>query len=375
MTTLDEREELRQTVRRFLEQRSGPTVVRALMEDPTGYDPAVWQQMGEQLGWQGLAIPEEYGGSGFGFDDLCVIFGEMGRALLPSPFFATVALAATALLEGGDDDAKKAYLPGLASGETIATLALSEGHGGWGEDAIALRASTDAASTAPGGGWLLSGDKRFVVDGHVAGLILVAGRSADGVSLFAVERGAAGLSAEVEPTMDLTRKLARLRFDNTPARLIGTAGQAWPGLRRTLRIAAVALAAEQVGGAEYALETTAEYAKIRIQFGRAIGSFQAVKHKLANVLVEVQNAKSAALDAARAVTENDPQLELAASIAKSYCSDAYFHAAAEMIQLHGGIGFTWEHPAHLYFKRAKSSQFLLGSPGYHRELVGSALGL
>jgi alkylation response protein AidB-like acyl-CoA dehydrogenase len=375
MTTLDEREELRQTVRRFLEQRSGPTVVRALMEDPTGYDPAVWQQMGEQLGWQGLAIPEEYGGSGFGFDDLCVIFGEMGRALLPSPFFATVALAATALLESGDDDAKKAYLPGLASGETIATLALSEGHGGWGEDAIALRASTDPASTAPGGGWLLSGDKRFVVDGHVAGLILVAGRTADGVSLFAVERGAAGLSAEVEPTMDLTRKLARLRFDNTPARLIGTAGQAWPGLRRTLRIAAVALAAEQVGGAEYALETTAEYAKIRIQFGRAIGSFQAVKHKLANVLVEVQNAKSAALDAARAVTENDPQLELAASIAKSYCSDAYFHAAAEMIQLHGGIGFTWEHPAHLYFKRAKSSQFLLGSPGYHRELVGSALGL
>ena len=374
MTTLDEREELRQTVRRFLEQRSDSQAVRALMEDPAGYDPAVWQQMGAQLGWQGLAIPEEYGGSGFGFDDLCVIFGEMGRALLPSPFFATVALAATALLESGDDDAKKAYLPGLASGETIATLALSEGHGGWGEDAIALRAGPDPASSAAGG-WLLTGDKRFVVDGHVAGLILVAGRTPDGVSLFAVERGAAGLSAEVELTMDLTRKLARLRFDNTPARLIGTAGQAWPGLRRTLRIAAVALAAEQVGGAEYALETTAEYAKIRIQFGRAIGSFQAVKHKLANVLVEVQNAKSAALDAARAVTENDPQLELAASIAKSYCSDAYFHAAAEMIQLHGGIGFTWEHPAHLYFKRAKSSQFLLGSPGYHRELVGSALGL
>ena len=370
MTSVDEREELRRTVRRFLEQRSDPTAVRAQMEDATGYDPAVWKQMGEQLGWQGLAIPEEYGGSGFGFDDLCVIFGEMGRALLPSPFFATVALAATALLESGDDDAKKDYLPGLASGETIATLAFSEGHGGWAEDAIALRATAGADSA-----WQLTGDKRFVVDGHVAGLILVAGRTDDGVSLFAVEGGASGLTAEVELTMDLTRKQARLQFDNVPARLIGTAGQAWPALRRTLRIAAVALAAEQVGGAEFALETTAEYAKIRIQFGRPIGSFQAVKHKLANVLVEVQNAKSAALDAARAVTENDPQLELAASIAKSYCSDAYFHAAAEMIQLHGGIGFTWEHPAHLYFKRAKSSQFLLGSPGYHRELIGAALGL
>jgi alkylation response protein AidB-like acyl-CoA dehydrogenase len=370
MTTMDEREELRQTARRFLEQRSDQQAVRALMDDPAGYDPAVWRQMGEQLGWQGLVIPEEYGGSGFGFDDLCAVFGEMGRSLLPSPFFATVALAATALLESGDEDAKKTYLPGLASGETIATLAVSEGHGGWGEDAVTLR-----ATAAPGGGWLLTGDKRFVPDAQAAGLILVAGRTEDGVSLFAVERGAAGLDVQVELTMDLTRKLARVRFDGTPARLIGAAGQAWPALRRTLRIAAVALAAEQVGGAEYALEQSAAYAKVRIQFGRPIGSFQAVKHKLANVLVEVQNAKSAALDAARAVTENDPGLELAASIAKAYCSDAYFHAAAEMVQVHGGIGFTWEHSAHLYFKRAKSSQFLLGSPGYHRELVGQTLGL
>jgi len=370
MTTAEDREELRQTIRRFLQQRSDEAAVRALMEDADGYDPAVWRQMGEQLGLQGLSIPEEYGGSGFGFADSCVIFGEMGRSLLPSPFFATVALAATALQEVGDDDANKAYLPGLASGETIATLAVSEEHGGWDADAI-----TAQASAASGGGWLLSGVKRFVPDAHVAGLILVAARSDAGVSLFAVERGAAGLSVHPEPTMDLTRKLARVELASTPARLIGSAGQAWPALRRTLRIAAVALAAEQVGGAEFALETTVKYAKTRFQFGRPIGSFQAVKHKLANMLVEVENARSAALEAGRAVTENDPDMELAASVAKSYCSDAYFHVAAEMVQLHGGIGFTWEHPAHLYFKRAKSSQFLLGSPGYHRELVGRALGL
>jgi alkylation response protein AidB-like acyl-CoA dehydrogenase len=369
MSTAEDREELRRTIRRFLEQRSDESAVRALMEDATGYDPAVWRQMADQ-GLQGLAIPEEYGGSGFGFADLCVVFGETGRSLLPSPLFATAALAATALLEAGDEDAKKAYLPGLASGETIATLAVSEGHGGWDADAVTLR-----ASPAPGGGWQLSGVKRFVPDAHVADLILVAARGDDGISLFAVERGASGLDVQVELTMDLTRKLARVELDATPARLIAVAGQAWPALRRTLRIAAVALAAEQVGGAEYALETTVKYAKTRFQFGRPIGSFQAVKHKLANVLVEVENARSAALEAARAVEENDPDLELAASVAKSYCSDAYFHAAAEMVQIHGGIGFTWEHSAHLYFKRAKSSQFLLGSPGYHRELVGSAIGL
>jgi alkylation response protein AidB-like acyl-CoA dehydrogenase len=369
MSTAEDREELRRTIRRFLEQRSDESAVRALMEDATGYDPAVWRQMADQ-GLQGLAIPEEYGGSGFGFADLCVVFGETGRSLLPSPLFATAALAATALLEAGDEDAKKAYLPSLASGETIATLAVSEGHGGWDADAVTLR-----ASAAPGGGWQLSGVKRFVLDAHVADLILVAARGDDGISLFAVERGASGLDVQVELTMDLTRKLARVELDATPARLIAVAGQAWPALRRTLRIAAVALAAEQVGGAEYALETTVKYAKTRFQFGRPIGSFQAVKHKLANVLVEVENARSAALEAARAVEENDPDLELAASVAKSYCSDAYFHAAAEMVQIHGGIGFTWEHSAHLYFKRAKSSQFLLGSPGYHRELVGSAIGL
>jgi alkylation response protein AidB-like acyl-CoA dehydrogenase len=369
MSTAEDQEELRRTVRRFLEQRSDESAVRALMEDATGYDPAVWQQMAEQ-GLQGLAIPEEYGGAGFGFSDLCVVFGETGRALLPSPLFATAALAAPALLESGDEDAKKAYLPGLASGETIATLAVSEGQGGWDQDAITLR-----ASAAPGGGWQLNGVKRFVPDAHVADLILVAARGDDGISLFAVERGAAGLDVQVELTMDLTRKLARVALDSTPARLIGTAGQAWPALRRTLRIGAAALAAEQVGGAEYALQTTVAYAKTRFQFGRPIGSFQAVKHKLANVLVEVENARSAAMEAARAVEENDPDLELAASVAKSYCSDAYFHAAAEMVQIHGGIGFTWEHPAHLYFKRAKSSQFLLGSPGYHRELVGAAIGL
>lgn len=369
MTTTDETEELRRTVRRFLEQRSNEAAVRRWMEDERGYDPAVWQQMAEQLGLQGLAIAEEHGGSGFGFGELRVVFEEMGRALLPSPFFATVALAATALAESGDTDACKQWLPGIAEGTTVATLALSEEDGGWDERAVTLEAAGDGDS------FTLTGTKRFVPDAHVADLILVAARTGEGVSLFAVEAGAPGLSTEAELTMDLTRKLARVRLDGTPARLVGTAGQAWDGLRRTLRTAAVALAAEQVGGAQRILEVTVDYARTRYQFGRPIGSFQVVKHKLADMLVAVESAKSAAYDAARAVADGDEHMELAASVAKAYCSDAYYRTAAEAVQLHGGIGFTWEHVAHLYFKRAKSSEFLLGTPGYHRDLVGRALGI
>ncbi|MCW2540357.1 MAG: Isovaleryl-CoA dehydrogenase [Frankiales bacterium] len=369
MTTTEETEELRRTVRRFLDQRSTEAEVRRLMEDETGYDPAVWKQMAEQIGLQGLAIPEEFGGSGFSYNELRVVFEEMGRALLTAPFFATVALAANALIECGDDDAKKAYLPGIASGETIATLALSEERGGWDDKAVTLQAS------GSGSDWTLTGGKRFVPDAHVADLILVAARTADGISLFAVEKGAAGLSTEVELTMDLTRKLARVTLDSTPAQLIGTQGQAWNGLRRALRFAAVALAAEQVGGAQKVLDMTVQYSKERFQFGRPLGSFQALKHKMADMLVDIESAKSAAYDAARAVADGDADVELSASVAKAFCSETYFRTAAQGLQLHGGIGFTWEHPIHLYFKRAKSSEFLLGSPVYHRDLVGQALGI
>jgi alkylation response protein AidB-like acyl-CoA dehydrogenase len=339
------------------------------MDTTEGYDPAVWGQMADQLGLQSLTIPEEFGGSGFTYVELLVVLEEMGAALLCAPFFSSVALAANALLTSGDDEAKKSYLPGIASGETIATLAITEDNGKWDFSGI------ECAAEQNGDGWQLNGHKMFVLDGHVANLIIVAARTPAGVSLFAAQGDAPGLTRTALPTMDQTRKQARLEFSGTPATLIGTDGGAEPGLSKTLDLAAVALAAEQVGGAQRVLDASVEYAKTRIQFGRPIGSFQAIKHKCADMLLEVESAKSAAYYAAWAAAEDSDELPVVASLAKSYCSEAYFHAAAENIQIHGGIGFTWEHPAHLYFKRAKSSELLLGDPSYHRELLAQRIGI
>jgi len=365
----DEQEELRTAVRRFLVEKSPETEVRRLMDTTEGYDPAVWSQMADQLGLQSLTIPEEFGGSGFTYVELLVVLEEMGAALLCAPFFSSVALAANALLTSGDDEAKKSYLPGIASGETIATLAITEDNGKWDFSGI------ECTATKKGDGWVLNGHKMFVLDGHVANLIIVAARTGKGVSLFAVQGDAPGLTRTPLPTMDQTRKQARLEFADTPAALIGTDGGAEPGLSKTLDLAAVALAAEQVGGAQRVLDASVDYAKTRIQFGRPIGSFQAIKHKCADMLLEVESAKSAAYYAAWAAAEDSDELPVVASLAKSYCSEAYFHAAAENIQIHGGIGFTWEHPAHLYFKRAKSSELLLGDPSYHRELLAQRIGI
>ncbi len=365
----EEQEELRSAVKRFLQEKSPETEVRRLMETEDGYDPAVWSQMADQLGLQSLTIPEEYGGSGFTYVELVVVLEEMGFALLCAPFFSTVALAANALLTSGDDQAKKDLLPGLASGETIGTLAITEDNGRWDFDGIALQA------TESKGNWTLDGHKSFVIDGHSAQLIVVAARTAAGLSLFAVEGDASGLTRTSLPTMDQTRKQARLVFESTPARLVGTDGGAADGLTKTLDLAAVALAAEQVGGAQHCLDSSVDYAKNRIQFGRPIGSFQAIKHKCADMLLEVESAKSAAYYAGWAAAEDSDELPVVASLAKSYCSEAYFHAAAENIQIHGGIGFTWEHDAHLYFKRAKSSELLFGDPAYHRELLAQRIGI
>jgi alkylation response protein AidB-like acyl-CoA dehydrogenase len=365
----EEQEELRSAVRRFMQEKSPETEVRRLMETEDGYDPAVWSQMADQLGLQSLTIPEEYGGSGFSYVELIVVLEEMGNVLLCAPFFSTVALATNALLTSGDEQAKKDLLPGLASGQTIGTLAITEDNGRWDFDGIAL------AARESGGSWTLDGHKSFVLDGHSANLILVVGRTPAGLSLFAVEGDAPGLTRTSLPTMDQTRKQARLVFESTPARLIGTNGAAAEGLTKTLDLAAVALAAEQVGGAQHCLDSSVDYAKNRIQFGRPIGSFQAIKHKCADMLLEVESAKSAAYYAGWAAAEDSDELPVVASLAKSYCSEAYFHAAAENIQIHGGIGFTWEHDAHLYFKRAKSSELLFGDPAYHRELLAQRIGI
>jgi alkylation response protein AidB-like acyl-CoA dehydrogenase len=365
----DEQEELRRTVRRFLADKSLEADVRRLMASERGYDEAVWTQMAEQLGLQGLVIPEEFGGSGFGYVELIVVLEEMGRALLCAPFFSTVALAANALLASGDADRQKELLPGMASGETIATLALTEESGRWDADGVTLQATNYA------GGWRLDGHKSFVLDGHVADLILVVGRSEEGISLFSVQGAAVGLVRTALPTLDQTRKQARLEFTAVPARLIGEAGGGWPVVAKALDLAAVALAAEQVGGAQRVLEMSVEYAKIRVQFGRPIGSFQSIKHKCADMLMAVESAKSAAYYAGWAAAEDNDELPVMASLAKAYCSEAYFRSAADNIQIHGGIGFTWEHPAHLYFKRAKSSELLLGDPAYHRELLARRIGI
>jgi alkylation response protein AidB-like acyl-CoA dehydrogenase len=365
----EEQEELRKTVRSFLEQKSPETEVRRLMDTDDGYDPAVWKQMGEQLGLQGLIIPEDFGGSGYSYVELGVVLEEMGRALLCAPYFSTVVLAANTLIHSGDDAAKGDYLPGIASGETIATLAFTEPAGKWDEAGITL------AATKKGDSWTLSGTKSFVLDGATATLILVAARTAKGVSLFAVDAAASGLTRTSLSTMDQTRKQAKLDFADTPARLIGTEGTGWATLSTVLDLAAVGLAAEEVGGAQKVLDMAVEYAKVRIQFGRPIGSFQAIKHKCADMLLEVESAKSAAYYGMWCAAEMNDELPSVASLAKAYCSEAYFHAAAENIQIHGGIGFTWEHPAHLYFKRAKSSELLFGDPTYHRELLAQRIGI
>jgi len=365
----EEQEELRNSLRRFLESKSPISEVRRLMETDDGYDPAVWSQMAAQLGLQALIIPEEHGGAGFSYVELVVVFEEMGRSLLCAPYFATVALATNALLAAGDEAAKAAYLPGIAGGEAIATLALTEDSGRWDLDGVSLAASRT------GDGWSLDGHKMFVLDGHTAALILVAARTASGISLFAVDGGAARLTRIPLKTMDQTRKQARLEFSATPARLIGAEGGAAPVLLKTLDLAAVALAAEQVGGAQRVLEMSVDYAKTRIQFGRPIGSFQAIKHKCADMLLEVESAKSAAYYAGWAAAEDNEELPVTACLAKAYCSEAYFHCAAENIQIHGGIGFTWDHDAHLYFKRAKSSELILGDPAYHRELLAQRIGI
>ena len=365
----EEQEELRKTVRAFLEAKSPETAVREQMETEAGFDAAVWAQMGEQLGLQGLAIPEEFGGSGYTFVELGIVLEEQGRALLCAPFFSTVVLAANTLLHSGDDAAKKAHLPGIASGATIATVAFTEPSGKWDESGITLQA------TASGDGWTLSGTKMFVIDGHTAGLVIVAARTAKGVTLFTVAGDAAGLTRTALSTMDQTRKQAKLEFANTPATLLGTEGEGWAVLSTVLDLAAVGLAAEQVGGAQKVLEQAVEYAKVRVQFGRPIGSFQAIKHKCADMLLEVESAKSAAYYGLWCAAEQNDELPSVASLAKAYCSEAYFHATAENIQIHGGIGFTWEHPAHLYFKRAKSSELLFGDPTYHRELLAQRIGI
>lgn len=369
-TFSDEQEELRASVRKFLADKSPETEVRRLMASSEGFDPAVWAQMATQLGLQSLIIPEPYGGAGFSFVELNIVFEEMGASLVCAPFFSTMALGVNAILTSDDENAKKTWLPGIASGETIATLAFTEDTGSWEISKAACSAAHD------GDGWFLNGHKTYVIDGHIANLILVTARTPlGGISLFGVDGDASGMNRSLLQTMDQTRKLARIEFANTPAVLIGAEGAADVGLSKTFDLAIIALAAEQVGGSQRVLEMAVEYAKNRIQFGRPIGSFQAIKHRCADMLVAVELSRSAAYFATWAAAHELDELPVVASLAKSSCSETYFGVSADNIQIHGGIGFTWEHPAHLYFKRAKSSELLFGDANYHREQLMQRMGV
>ena len=295
---------------------------------------------------------------------------EMGRALLCAPFLSSAVLATTTLLRSDDEEARERLLPGLVSGELVATLALTEDSARWDAPGVRLTARESAGS------WLLRGHKTFVLDGASADVVLTVARTdEDGIGVFRVDGDAPGLTREPLPTMDPTRRQARLAYDDVPAIRLRTHGGGWDLVSEVLERAAVALAAEQVGVASRALETAVEYAKVRHQFGRPIGSFQAVKHLLADVLLEVESARAAAHYALLAAENDDPGLPAVASLAKAFCSDACLQATEQNIQVHGGIGFTWEHPAHLYLKRAKTSQLLFGDPAYHRELLAQRIGM
>ncbi len=368
-----EQEELRRTVRQFLDKTSPETEVRRLMATEHGYDADTWHRMADELGLVGLAIPEAYGGAGAGCTELGIVAQEMGRALYCGPFLGTAVLAVAALLESADETAQRRWLPAIAAGELIATVAIPGTlPGGELASEVAARPHPDA-----GDGWVLDGTAGFVLDGHVADLVLVPAATGEGTSLFAVRGTAPGLGRTLLPAFDATRKHARLRFAATPATLIGPdpeTGGAAAALARVYDLGCVALACEQVGVAERALDMARDYALLRTQFGRPIGSFQAVKHKLADVLLEVEAARSAAWFGLWAADAQPDQLPVVASIAQATCSAAAYLAAAENIQVHGGIGYTWEHPAHLYFRRATTSRMWLGDPAGHHERLLSQLG-
>ena len=361
-----EQDEFRSGLRRALEARSPAKEVRRLMATEQGFDREGWKKLNQELGLTAVHIPEAYGGSGFGYGELGIVLEEMGRSLLCAPFFSTAVLATTAILNAGTEAQKKALLPQIASGDLTATLAFSE------ESGLSDAASVALAATPSGATWRLEGTKSFVLDGHTADLIVVLARRPgstgdDGLSFFTVDGKAAGLTRTPLKTMDETRKLARLTFIRTEATLLGGEGDAAAPFAKTMQQAIVCLANEMVGGAERLREDALAYVKMRMQFGRALASFQTMKHKAADMLVDVEMAKSAAYYAAAALDEGDEELPMLASLAKASAAEAYLQTAIHAVQMHGGIGFTWDNDTHLWFKRAKSSEILFGDANEHRE--------
>jgi len=365
---------LRASAREFLARECQSSYVRRMLETEDAWDDGLWKKLAD-MGWTGLGIPDAYGGIGT-FLDLVVVLEEAGRTLLPGPFFSTMGLAVPALLEAGTEAQRQEVLTRIAAGEARATVALTEPSGRWDADGVTLSAQQS------GDGWRLDGVKLFVPDAGIADHIVVAARTRsggeDGVTLFLVTGRPPGVTVSPLKTLDMTRRWYEVRFDGVQLgrdAVMGGVDRGWAPLRRALDWGAAGLCAEMVGGAQHVLDTSVEYAKTRQQFGKPIGIYQAVSHKLADMLVETESARSATYYAAWAVDADAPDRTMAASMAKAYTSDAYRRAAGNGIQVHGGIGFTWEHDMHLYFKRAKASEVTLGDATYHRELVAQALDL
>jgi alkylation response protein AidB-like acyl-CoA dehydrogenase len=368
----EEQEMLRDSAKRFLADNCSTKFVRQMMAHDTAHDAAFWDKL-VGLGWPGLMVPEEFGGQGGTFLDLTVIAEEAGKALVPGPLFTTLALGGPVFLEGGSDAQKKEFLAKIAAGKFIATVAVAEAAGRWDAGGIELKA------TKKGAGYTLTGEKFFVPDAHVADAIVVAARTGkgsgeDGITLLCVPANEKGVTVTQLKTVDMTRRMCHVKFDGVAAtEIIGKAGAGWPVLRRTLEVATAVLSTEMVGTAQKALDIAVEYAKTRVQFGKPIGSFQAVKHKCVDMMVSVENARSLTYYACWTVDERVSESATAVPMAKAYASDMAKNVTSEAIQVHGGIGFTWEHDMHLYHRRALAGEANLGNAPVHREVVARNL--
>jgi alkylation response protein AidB-like acyl-CoA dehydrogenase len=357
---------LRTLTREFLTRESTPRSVRVLMDDVRGFSDATWQQVSE-MGLPGLTIDAGYGGQGLGMVELALVLEEMGRAAFPSPFFATTVLAATAIAAGRQENQMARHLPDIANGRTKATLALVENVLSWAPSGVQMTAERR------GNEFVLRGTKRFVPFANVADLILVVARTADGAdgtSVFAVSRDTQGITETPNTEMDHTTRTSTLKFSDVTVSaddIIGEVNKGWDVIGPTLQRAAVGAAAEMLGAARRCMEMSVEYAKVRQQFGQPIGTFQAIKHACAEMLLEVENAHAATYFAAWAFDAGSPEAALAASSAKAYVGDASRKVCGSSIQVHGGIGFTWEYDLHLYVKRAKHFEPLYGDADFHRE--------
>jgi alkylation response protein AidB-like acyl-CoA dehydrogenase len=364
-TSAEERTAICDAVRGLMQDQSSEAAVRSTMETPRGYDPELWTRLVE-IGIVGLLVDPEYGGTGLGAIELERVMEETGAALLCSPLLSSGVMGASLLAAADDKEAQARLLPGIVAGTTIATVAITGDAGTWTPEGVTIDAKP------ANGHAVLSGVASYVTHGQIADLLLVVAQTSAGFGIFEVAADAAGLTRSALSSVDKTLRLARLEFANTPARQIGRMG--WPAVQSALDLALVALAGEQAGGARRVFEMTIDYAKTRVQFGRPIGGFQAIKHMAADLMIEVESSLSAARHAAEQLAEKTSAANEAVSLAAFACAEAYSKVTAASVQMHGGIAFTWEYPAHLYLRRARAYAQLLGSPGLYRERYLTQLG-